>query len=136
VKNRAIINTSIIILIMTAAAWCHGQTAKVIQLSPEDAKQAKSLDDEQKALTAKTEAFMASIRKTYLQIKKTDDLFVTGCTSSLKREDIKCYKNGWNFGDFEYSEDFKSIVPVNRPNGPMYPDGTILIGVQAGTYVK
>ena len=106
-----------------------GQTAKVIQLSPEDAKQAQALADEQKALDEKTAAFREAVKQKYLvttERKEAGDcyagVFMTNATSgflvlgdgtinwSSKPEPY--YRRGWRCGEYQYSDDFKFIVPV------------------------
>lgn len=93
----------------------HGQTAKVIQLSPDDAKQAKALYDEQIALDKRKAAFEELVRTRYLTVKKGDKEWgdegvvfsINGAGVTVKTS----YRAGWNYGQFEYSEDFKYIVP-------------------------
>ena len=115
-----------------------GQTAKVIQLSPEDARQAKALDDAQNELTAKIAAFRETIKQKYLvttERKEAGDcyagVFMTNATSgflvlgdgtinwSSKPEKPQAppkpepyYRRGWRCGEYQYSDDFKFIVPV------------------------
>lgn len=108
------------------------QGAKVVALSPDDAKQAKALDDEQKALIAKAEAFREHIQKVYLTSTSTKWEDVDACyhaeinglstvTTELNAAGQTVgpprfyYKRGWNCGQFVYSEDFKFIVPAPDP---------------------
>lgn len=59
----------IALLALALALSAHSQTAKVVALSPEDAKHAQELDARQKALTAETEAFHNSVVEKYLTTK-------------------------------------------------------------------
>lgn len=84
----------------------HAQTAKVIALSPEDAKVAKELIQAQDALTKRKAEFEASIRAKYLTAQKGESY-----TSTFGGERIR---SGWDYG-FEFSEDWKYIVPAPTP---------------------
>lgn len=102
------------LLLSTIPAF--GQSAKVVQLSPDDATTAKSLDAQQKDIQHQIKAFESRVRKKYL-VKTTDR---NGSCQSLDGEII----SGWGCGEFEYSEDFKFIVPATpAPKsscGPMW----------------
>ena len=130
-----------IALLLMATACCMAQNAKVIQLSPEDAAQAKALADEQKALDEKTAAFREAVKQKYLvttERKEAGDcyagVFMTNATSgflvlgdgtinwSSKPEKPQAppkpepyYRRGWRCGEYQYSDDFKFIVPVPAP---------------------
>lgn len=130
------------------------QTAKVIALSPEDAKHAQELDARQKALTAETEAFHHSVVEKYLTTKNekdggnqyggylnliTSSGITSGCIAILNgsgqvssscpeptaEEKAKAAKDraeadakrvwvlrGWGSGEYEYSTDWRYIVPL------------------------
>lgn len=55
-----------IALFLATAMAAHGQSAKVIQLKPEDSAQAKQLDADQKALDARRDKFHDHIIRDYL----------------------------------------------------------------------
>ena len=120
------------VILLMATACCMAQNAKVIQLSPEDAAQAKALADEQKALDEKTAAFREAVKQKYLvttERKEAGDcyagVFMTNATSgflvlgdgtinwSSKPEPY--YRRGWRCGEYQYSDDFNFIVPVPAP---------------------
>ncbi len=128
------------LLFVLALPLMHGQTAKVVQLSPEDAKQAKALDDAQNELTAKIAAFRETIKQKYLvttERKEAGDCFAGTLTLdatagalvlgdgtlSLKPAEKPqsppkpepYYRRGWHCGDYQYSDDFRFIVPVPAP---------------------
>jgi hypothetical protein len=79
-----------LICVLGLVSVSNAQTAKVIALSPEDAKQVKSLQDQEAVLQQKILALHAQIRDRYV-------------------------KTAW-YGDFLYSEDFKYIVPMTTSN--------------------
>jgi hypothetical protein len=54
------------------AAVVHGQTAKVIQLSPEDAAQRKTLEDQRTAIEQKIKDFDDSLRQRYTTVLEGD----------------------------------------------------------------
>jgi len=103
--NKIVI--AVLLCSITAAGFT--QTAKVIALSPEDAKQAKALDDEQKALNVKKEAFESHIRSQYL-LRPHAQCFNGDFMDSKGR----CSEVMWGWG-FIYSDDFKYIVPKPEP---------------------
>jgi hypothetical protein len=92
----------------------NAQTAKVIALSPEDAELAKSLYNQKTALEKKIADFQDGIKKHYLvEVDKTSSGYCwlgKPCPS---------YRDGWGFGEFEFSEDFKFIVPKSVPPAPI-----------------
>lgn len=92
-----------------------GQTAKVIQLSPEEARQAKALRDQQDAIAKKIADFDQAIRIKYLTAPKDDEGHTQ--TYSLNGKWI-WVKSGWGSGSFQYSEDFRFIVPSSVPYIP------------------
>ena len=102
-KRIAVIITIFLAVPLTA------QNAKVIQLSPEDAKQAKVLHDEQEAIAKKIVEFDQAVRTKYLTAPKEQE----GHTYTYNLNGSWVWvKDGWTTGLFEYSEDFKFIVPV------------------------
>ncbi len=129
------------LLFVLALPLMHGQTAKVVQLSPEDAKQAKALDDAQNELTAKITAFRETVKQKYLvttERKEAGDCFAGTLTLnatagalvfgdgtlSLKPAEkpqsppkpAPYYRLGWRCGDYQYSDDFRFIVPAPAPS--------------------
>ena len=80
-----------------------GQTAKVIQLTPDEAKQAKALYDEQQALAKRQQEFDAAISHKYTETPSTLSVFSKPWTTYSTN-------SGWENG-FVYSENFKFIVP-------------------------
>jgi hypothetical protein len=107
------------------------QTAKVIQLSPEDAKEAKLLYDLKKDLVKQQDEFDEKIRKAYLTTtyKATKNsvcywsLYGSVYYTSSVSENGICtgIKEGW-YNGFNYSEDFLFIVP-NPPPTTSYTVG-------------
>lgn len=97
----------IAIVILGCSMVAAAQTAKVVQLSPEDAKEAKTLHDEQDNLTARMNAFHDRIQRKYLAAKEGEsyDGLIWSSVDKLR------IKSGW-FEGFEYSEDFRFIVPI------------------------
>ena len=79
-----------------------GQTAKVIALSPEDAKEAKSLYAQQAEIEKRIDMFRLQISDTYLRNYEKKNPYVFSP------------KPGWDAG-FLFSEDFKYIVPRPAP---------------------
>ena len=86
------------------------QTAQVVQLTPEEAAQAKALYTQQAEIAAKIEALRQGIVKAHLLASGDDWSCVTGGTSQTLK-----IKRDWACGDFEYSADFKFIVPSKQP---------------------
>ena len=124
-----------------------GQTAKVIQLSPEDAKQAATLYAKKADIEKQIDALHVEITQKYISKEQGWLVFSS---------------NPWSNG-FEYSDDFKFIVPkgANQSGGissvpvtptytiqscPYYPyyyyanpvwtysTGTITVGITSSTY--
>lgn len=123
-----------ILLVCLLALPLSAQTAKVIQLSDDDAKQAKYYHDAVAAAQLAEDIFRDKVKVQYTQ---EDQLWPTAaCVSSFsvnghpigQPADYNCppakpltpeekkaathreYKTGWLYG-FDYSEDFKFIVP-------------------------
>jgi hypothetical protein len=117
-KRIAVIITIFLAVPLTA------QNAKVIQLSPEDAKQAKVLHDEQEAIAKKIVEFDQAVRTKYLTAPKEQE----GHTYTYNLNGSWVWvKDGWGTGTFQYSEDFKFIVPV--PGVTVQPCGEEFCGV-------
>lgn len=106
-----------------------GQNAKVIQLSPADAAEAKSLYAQREALDKKIEALREKIQKRELWVNqftsRTGEHYYTSCGA----ETSECsWLLGWPEGKFLYSEDFRFIVP-NAPS----PAGILNCGLGCGS---
>lgn len=106
-----------IVLIVMLAGVMSAQTAKVIQLSPEDAATAKRLDAEQKALTARTEEFRKKVVVKYLV---EPEPYLGGVVSGYNNCSLHAPEKGtiitpsWCYG-FEFSDDWLYIVPKPAP---------------------
>lgn len=99
-KKFALISTLLLVLFLLSPLLLPAQTAKVIQLSPEDAKQAQNLYAEKAEVEAKIADLQNKIKVEYL---------------SEYQESFGSYTlPGWELG-FEYSTDFKFIVPKPTP---------------------
>lgn len=93
---------NLILLILLFTVNAYAQTAKVIQLSDEDAAQAKSLYQQKKDIEQKISDLQIKILENYMSVphpKSKDKYFLL--------------KEGWDTG-FEYSEDFKFVVPSDQ----------------------
>lgn len=116
------------IILLALSLSASAQTAKVIQLSPEDSVTAKSLQDEQTALDKRVADFHDRIVKNYLLVPGAAKQSNIWYGSSYP------YKPGWVTGLFEYSDDFKFIVPKNTIQNStvsgscFYPNFTTLTG--------
>lgn len=136
------------------AATLHAQTAKVIQLSPEDAAQAKSLHEQKEALDKKIADLQQKIHDNYLSVEvqypTTACIAFNRAETCIPRKPTPAEekaarglgpKKGWESGKFEYSDDFKFIVPAPLTFstgtaitcGPSWIGGTTLIPA-TGTY--
>jgi hypothetical protein len=96
-------------VLLLAATTLHAQTAKVIQLNPEDAALAKSLHEQKEALDKKIADFDDGVRKHYLLETKKEGNILTFAFCS--NGPCPTYKQGWS-GGFEFSDDYKFIVPT------------------------
>jgi outer membrane murein-binding lipoprotein Lpp len=83
------------------------QTAKVIQLNPDDAGRARDLYAEQKRIEQDIADLQKKIKKEYLTKSKKSDW--TG--GSVCYGDTGQIAPGWGCGEFEFSDDYKFIVP-------------------------
>jgi hypothetical protein len=102
----------IVVAMLLYTAGIIGQTAKVIALSPQDAAEAKALNDAQKALDARKAKFQDHITSQYLQDPRSDE----GCEVTAGGPPYRpcATLRGWASG-FIFSEDFKYIVPAADP---------------------
>ncbi len=108
----------IAIVILLATLTAAGQTAKVIQLEPADAAQAKLLHEQAVAAAKKEVDFMETVRWKYLKSNNaytSIHLFVSPNNMNEEHYDLK---SGWGDGTFEFSEDFRFIVP-STPQKPI-----------------
>lgn len=101
--------TSLVMVVLIMSLACFAQDAKVIALSREDSVQADNLYramlDAQKAYAG----FQKKIAKTYLLTEEK----VPGShdSASATTAYFTRYREGFDFGAFKFSEDFKFIVP-------------------------
>lgn len=86
--------------ILLLASSLHAQTAKVVALTPGETAQQTVLLKQQQEINNKLALFRDAIAKKYLV---DDKLVATGQSCP--------YQKGWGCGDFEFSEDYKYIVP-------------------------
>lgn len=116
----------IAILVLGFSLAVAGQTAKVVQLSPDEARQAKALHDEQDSVAKKIAEFDQAIRTKYLSAPKNEEGHTN--TYSLNGKWI-WVRIGWGNGAFEYSEDFKFIVPLVLQTPPTGTCQSMFCGV-------
>ena len=115
----------IVVAALGCAMAASAQTAKVVQLTPDEAKQAKALYDQQQELTKVTEQFRAALRDKYLkrppdppQPKVTVGSFsLCGVSLCPANYSPSPYKAGWESGEYIYTDDFKFLVPKPYQNG-------------------
>jgi hypothetical protein len=99
------ISIKVFILLMLSVGLASAQTAQVIQLSPEEALRAKSLYDQKTSIDKQIEYLQAEIADKYIENKNLT-------------------LQGWMWG-FEYSTDFKFIVPLKpNQNSPVSGSGS------------
>jgi len=93
-------NVAFAIVLLSVA--CTAQSARVIQLSPDDAAKVKQLYAQRDAIEKQIADEKDAITAKYLVAKPGQH------GNCLGKYD---YAPGWNCGEFEYSEDFRFIVP-------------------------
>jgi hypothetical protein len=98
------------LIVVLSACVCSAQTAKVIQLSESDAAEAKSLYAQQKEIEAKIADLRYRITKNYLTASKEEEGH-TNTYSDPRGGGWVWVKEGWGGGNYDFSEDFKFIVP-------------------------
>lgn len=131
-------------VIILVAVSTQAQTAKVVALRPEDAAQAKSLDDQQKALDRAKDRFRKHIARDYLTDAETAkekkgreawSLWLDTERGKAERpHPPRTWKDGWDNG-FIFSDDFKYVVPAQQGSGEAltsYPSWNCFIPAQAG----
>lgn len=111
---KKMILATLVAAVLTASL--HAQSAKVIALSPADAAQAKQLREQLDVATKRLGDFTESIRAKYLTAAKEDEGHTQTHGFSFSfggKETTHGYwvKPGWGDGGFEFSDDFKYIVP-------------------------
>ena len=120
----------LILVLITTSLF--GQNAKVVPLSEKDAIRAASLYKTMKDAEKAWEDFQTEVRENYLVVKPNKtcswEHTCTDCISVCNR-----YKDGFNFGGFSFSEDFKFIVPKENSISytwaiPCYPNNLIGTG--------
>lgn len=121
----------IITLALLVSGVCFGQTAKVIQLSDRDAAEAKALYASKSEIEEKIRELQERINENYLRKVVNSNIdcpsgfdlgYLTGFTGPTSLIQHVCYKNGWT-GNFQFSEDFRFIVPSSMvpANSLLYP---------------
>lgn len=123
-----------------------GQTAKVEAISFEDTVRIKALfaekavlDKQMAELQKKIDAFNQVIAQRYLTTHGADKGW---CIAAPPEEGFVIgiytwYKNGWACGAFQYSDDFRFVVPAASPTPnccPAYIGGNFLVGGTGCTY--
>lgn len=116
----------IAIVMLAICGVSSAQTAKVISLNAKDAAEAKSLHDQQAALTGKVSTFHDHIVTAYLMVatKPQAPICVSGNFSQCAQ-----YLSGWGSGEFLFSEDYKYIVPnpaLPQSSGNLWNNGSCI----------
>jgi hypothetical protein len=106
----------IVILSLLLVAGAQAQTAKVVVLSGEDAQRAASLHRLLIDTQSSIREFDADIRAKYLRNpdNKTNHTPRGPVESPGRNFQQYGFKEGWGTGDFEYSDDYKYIVPAPK----------------------
>jgi hypothetical protein len=86
----------------------NGQTAKVIALTPDETKEAKSIAEARAELDKREVALRAQIDVRYLHTKEPQGNVIT--THTFADGDWYYVRSGWENG-FLFSDDWKFIVP-------------------------
>ena len=98
-----------ILITLAFAGTMYAQTAKVIQLTPAETAEAKHLQAVQVDISKRMQALRGAIEARYISRSNESD---GQChTISVGTYCPRQMFEGWS-GGFEYSEDFKFIVPV------------------------
>lgn len=108
----------IALALLALSLAAQAQTAKVIELSPEDAVKAKSLYEQQVSIGKQIDDLKMQVQKKYLKPAK-------GETCNIYYSSGECYTSSWATG-FEYSDDFRFIVPAKTPSAPTNCYGSML----------
>lgn len=118
----------IVLAVILMLGTAFSQNAKVIQLSPEDAIQSATLHKAVKDAEKAVEKFDKTVKKTYLPAPRPSNTFVNETVSAPE----------WFYG-FEYSDDWKFIVPaINRlaVPGPISYNNSTWCGCPSLTYTS
>lgn len=126
-----------VLFMVCLIAPCAAQNAKVVQLSPEHAAQAKALHDKEVALQKEKDDFTRMIQNKYLSEQREDSQYIGSGSFVCVNSDSKIVscdpgksepppkkvfrlviQHGWEQG-FEYDENFRFIVP--KPEPPSRP---------------
>lgn len=128
-----------IVFILSALCLCgYAQTAKVIALTPEDAKTAQDVDLQVNEALKRKSDFYEKVRLKYIGGYPAGRLnlicFSAGCEPS--KHDGKDAIPGWESG-FEFSDDWKYIVPLKFLYSPNLNNSCVIstIPAYAGTFV-
>jgi hypothetical protein len=126
---KRIIVVTVTLLLGAAGLWA--QTAKVVQLSPQDAEKARQLYDAAQAAQKAYEDFRTEVAHKYIDYVSAtngDSLVMCGtftpgglyqaapCPGDKPSDVVKTFmpQASWENG-FDFSADFKYIVPANPP---------------------
>jgi hypothetical protein len=106
----------IVVLSLLLVVGAQAQTAKVVALSGEDAQRAASLHRLLIDTQSSIKQFDADIRAKYLRNpdNKTNHTPRGPIESPGWNYQQYGFKEGWGTGDFEYSDDYKYIVPAPK----------------------
>ncbi len=113
-----------LVLILALAACGLAQTAKVMALSPEDAKKAAALNAAAVKATAELNDFHDYVAKKYLATENPNESnCFSGTIGAPSGNEVHGWLRDWNCGNFEFSEDFKFIVPQREQPKSISPYG-------------
>lgn len=98
--------TVIVAVAMSLAMACSAQTAKVIALTPDEAREAKAISDQQKEIDNRLAVLRQRITANHLY---ADGKEYSSC--SIVSNSEHHIKGEWGCGDFEFSDDYRFIVP-------------------------
>lgn len=114
-----------------------GQTAKVIALSPEDAKMAQEIDKQVDAALKRRQDFYETVRMKYIGGNPAG-VWGTICLTipcAPAKHDYPAAKPGWETG-FEFSDDWKYIVPIRFISLPYSNNGHMTFIPASGTITQ
>jgi hypothetical protein len=113
----------IVLLSLLLTVTAHAQTAKVISISDEDAQHAASLHKLLHDTENNIKVFDAEIKAKYLRNPDDKTNHTPPPTICMSNQCITSdpswasqygFKEGWGMGQFEYSDDYKYIVPAHE----------------------
>jgi hypothetical protein len=102
----------VVALIVVCAGAVFGQTAQVIELTPNEAKQAATLYAEKAAVEAKIEALRNALTSKYVMVRTLQVGSAKGWVDCGPGGCLPVTRPEWLNG-FVYSTDFKFIVPAS-----------------------